>query len=303
METNTIGLSLEFIIHPGETLKELIEENNMSQEELAQRTNFSAKHISQVINGKKRITAQFAKSLEYVFGINTTFWLNLQAIYDREIIDYKERNDITSKEIEIAKKIEPILKYSNSLKLIDKYTNDIERVIIARNFCKITNLQNIEKVLKLQIAYKKNNKNVDEYMLYAWQRMCELIANKEELKNKYDKEVLLENIKKIKRVLNENNNKILIEKVKKYLEDSGIIFVLAKKFKGVEISGFIEKNNEKIILCMADRRKIDNDFWFVLFHELSHILNEDIEGNRLEYYLEYADKEQKADAMAFDFLK
>ena len=227
----------------------------------------------------------------------------MQAIYGREIIDYQEKNDITVKEIEISKQIEPILKYANSLKLIDKYTNDIERVIIARNFCKITNLQNIEKVLKLQIAYKNNNKNVDEYILYAWQRMCELIANKEELKNKYNKETLLKNIKKIKKVMNDNTKKESIEKVKKYLEDSGIIFVLAKTFKGVEISGFIERNNEKIILCMADRRKIDKEFWFVLFHELSHILNEDIEGNKLEYYLDYNNKEQKADAMARDLMK
>ena len=32
METNITGLSLEFIIHPGETIKELLEENNMSLE-------------------------------------------------------------------------------------------------------------------------------------------------------------------------------------------------------------------------------------------------------------------------------
>ena len=45
METNINELSIEFIIHPGETIKELLEENNMSQEELAERTSFSPKHI------------------------------------------------------------------------------------------------------------------------------------------------------------------------------------------------------------------------------------------------------------------
>ena len=77
----------EFIIHPGETIKELLEENNMSQEELAERTNFSPKYVSEVVNGKKRISANFAKGLEYVFGINTTFWLNLQSIYDKELLE------------------------------------------------------------------------------------------------------------------------------------------------------------------------------------------------------------------------
>ena len=61
--------------------------NNMSQEELAERTNFSPKYVSEVVNGKKRISANFAKGLEYVFGINTTFWLNLQSIYDKELLE------------------------------------------------------------------------------------------------------------------------------------------------------------------------------------------------------------------------
>lgn len=275
----------------------------MSQEELAQRTGFSAKHISQIINGKKRITAQFAKSLEYVFGIKTTFWLNLQAIYDMGIIEYQEKNEITNKEIEISKKIDPILKYATSLNLIDKYKNDIERVITARTFCQMTNLQNIEKILKLNVAYKNTNQNVDEYMLYAWQRVCELIANQKDGINNFNKDKLLKNIEKIKKIMNEDDKNIITKKLEKYLEESGIIFVVAKKFKGVTISGFIEKKNEKIILCMADRNKIDKNFWFILFHEISHILNEDADNNKLDYYLDYFNKEEKADEMALNLMK
>ena len=60
------GLFLEFIIHPGETIKEILEEKQMNQEELAIRTGYSPKHISEVVNGKKGISPSLAKSLEYV---------------------------------------------------------------------------------------------------------------------------------------------------------------------------------------------------------------------------------------------
>ena len=113
------GLSLDFIIHPGETVKEVLEQHSMLQEELAIRTGFTPKHISEVINGKKGISPKFAKALEYVFGVKFTFWLNLQAIYDKEIIEYQERNNIDKKEIEITKRIEPILEYAILLGLID----------------------------------------------------------------------------------------------------------------------------------------------------------------------------------------
>ena len=85
------GLSLDFIIHPGETIKEALEERQMNQEELAIRTGFSSKHINKVVNGKKGISPSFAKSLEYVFGMPTSFWINLQVIYDTEILEYKEQ--------------------------------------------------------------------------------------------------------------------------------------------------------------------------------------------------------------------
>lgn len=76
------GLSLDLIIHPGETIKELLEENGMTQDELATRTGYSAKHISEVLSGKKNISSKFVNSLEYVFNIPTEFWINLQSNYD-----------------------------------------------------------------------------------------------------------------------------------------------------------------------------------------------------------------------------
>ena len=58
MMENVNGLSLDLLIHPGETVKEVLEDKNMSQEELAIRTGYSAKHISEVVRGKKDISSE-----------------------------------------------------------------------------------------------------------------------------------------------------------------------------------------------------------------------------------------------------
>ena len=39
--------------YPGETIMELLKDKNMSQEELALRTGYSSKYISDIISGKK----------------------------------------------------------------------------------------------------------------------------------------------------------------------------------------------------------------------------------------------------------
>ena len=96
-EKNSLGLSRDYIIHPGETLAEVIEDRQMTQRELAIRTGMTEKHISTIIHGQKGISATFAKKLEYALGIETSFWMNLQDNYDRELSEFEELNKITNK--------------------------------------------------------------------------------------------------------------------------------------------------------------------------------------------------------------
>ena len=107
-EVKTIGLSRDFIIHPGETLAEVLEDREMTQKELAIRTGMSEKHISTVINGQKNISSSFAKKLEYALGIETEFWMNLQANYERELLDFEELNNISEQELEILKNLKEV---------------------------------------------------------------------------------------------------------------------------------------------------------------------------------------------------
>jgi len=77
----------EFIIHPGETLKEILEDRGMSQKELALRTGVTEAHVSSIVNCQKAISVSYAKKLEYALGIDAGFWINLQANYDKELDD------------------------------------------------------------------------------------------------------------------------------------------------------------------------------------------------------------------------
>lgn len=303
METKMNGLSLEFIIHPGETLKEILENNNMLQEELAQRTGFSAKHISEVVNGKKGISPKLAKSLEYVFGIPTTFWINLQGIYDKEIIEFEEKNNISKNEFEIAKEIRPVLEYAIKLKLIEKINNEVESVIVSRKLCGVQNLTYMEKILSSQVAYRTASKQkVNQHILYTWQKVCELLANRDENVNEYNRQLLIDNLQNIKQLMFEKNPNNMINNLKEVFNNCGITFELVKHFTGAPVQGFIKKKEKRIILCMTIRQSYADIFWFTLFHEIGHILNGDIEYNKIDYYIENETKENEADVFAKNIL-
>lgn len=75
----------ELIIHPGETLKEVLKNKKIALNELSIKTGYSVKYISKIIKGKKDISNKFASSLEYSTKIPSSFWINLQNIYNKEV--------------------------------------------------------------------------------------------------------------------------------------------------------------------------------------------------------------------------
>ena len=72
-------------IHPGEVLlKEFLEPMGITAYRLSKETAIPQTRISQILKGKRRITADTAIRFERFFGTTAKFWLNLQASYDVE---------------------------------------------------------------------------------------------------------------------------------------------------------------------------------------------------------------------------
>ena len=63
MAVKKTGISRNLIIHPGETIADVLEDRGITQAELSSRTGVSPAYISNVIAGKKGISANFAKVL------------------------------------------------------------------------------------------------------------------------------------------------------------------------------------------------------------------------------------------------
>lgn len=83
LNKSMLGESL--LIHPGESLQEILMNRNINESQLAALAGFSVKFISSVINGKKKISKRFAYKLESVLSIPFSFWLNLQKNYEKEV--------------------------------------------------------------------------------------------------------------------------------------------------------------------------------------------------------------------------
>ena len=72
-------------IHPGEFLADELDELGMSAAELARIIHVPANRISQIIAGKRNVTADTALRLGQYFGTGPRLWLNLQQSFELDL--------------------------------------------------------------------------------------------------------------------------------------------------------------------------------------------------------------------------
>src|SRR5712692_11451474 len=70
--------------HPGDTIREELDERGISAYKLAQGLGLQETAVSQILRGQRRITPRTALRLAEFFGTSAQFWLNLQSAYDLE---------------------------------------------------------------------------------------------------------------------------------------------------------------------------------------------------------------------------
>ncbi|MDR1396489.1 MAG: HigA family addiction module antidote protein [Desulfarculales bacterium] len=72
-------------IHPGEILTDELKALNMSATQLARAIRVPANRISQLLAGKRAVTADTAIRLGILLGTGPQFWLNLQSAYELDV--------------------------------------------------------------------------------------------------------------------------------------------------------------------------------------------------------------------------
>ena len=84
------------LIHPGEILSDELAELNIAAAELARAIQVPPNRITQIITGKRSISADTALRLGKWFGTGPRLWLNLQQSYELDLAS-RELKDTLNK--------------------------------------------------------------------------------------------------------------------------------------------------------------------------------------------------------------
>lgn len=299
MAEKTIGLSPDLIIHPGETLSDILKDRNITQTELAHRTGVSKAHVSKIINGEKDVSVSYAKKLEYALGIEANFWVNLQANYDCEKAEFEDKHSITEEEINIISQLKDFIDHIQRIGLIGRITDKSFLILELRRWLGISNLGDITK-LAFSGAFRVSDCiSINVYVLYAWVKLCQVHTSQIVIQEALNTQKLIDNIPRIKSLMLHHTSDIQ-GALQKIFASCGVSFSIEKNFTGAPVQGYIRKNSDGTLsLSMTIRGAFADIFWFTLFHEIGHIINKDFGSKSfIDYTASTNEMEEKANEFA-----
>ena len=258
--------------HPGYYVAEIIEDMGVTQAEFAVRMGTTSKTLSQLVNGQANISNDLAQKLSTMLGTSIEFWLNLQTAFDEKVIEINKAK-ATDEQAEIV----TVIDYSYFVKLANLPTARTVRE-------KIDNLCSYFRIADLRILRQNDflvnfrtgiatveDKNVINSR--AWLQTALNVAAGIETEP-FHADKLKAYIPEI-RAMTLQNPEVFLPRLREIFSDCGVAFVLLPYLKNSGINGAVKWiNQDRVVLAMNDRRLNADTFWFSLFHEIKHVLQQ-----------------------------
>ncbi|WP_430534482.1 HigA family addiction module antitoxin [Listeria rocourtiae] len=262
---------------PGETLREVINDHQMTQKELASRLDLTPKHVSNIINGEAQLTPETARKLEFVFDVDASFWNSLEKNYQ----EYKQNKVVEAnlqKQEEILNSF-PV-KELEQKKFIEKGSNASERVNYLLKFFGFVSFDALEAYIvndnNFAGAYRlavNNGQEVDNHALISWIRKGDIEAAKINT-GAFSKEIAESSIKDLRNLTKVVDPQIFIPQLQSLCANFGVAVVFVPEIKGSKVCGMTRwlSTPQKAVIQLSLRYKTNDVLWFTFFHELGHIL-------------------------------
>ncbi len=292
----------DYVTEPGAILQETIDGLGITQKEFAARTGYTTKHVNQLITGKARLTPDAAVRLERVTRVPARFWNNLETQYQ----DRKARllaNDTIEVDLVWLKTIptRELIKRS----AIPLPATPAETLEATLSFFGVASVAAWKAGWsKHQIAFRKSaGSGADDCTggIAAWVRLAELTAAKIDCET-YDAVRFKSALQQIRSLTMAEPAKFVPE-MRTLFAAAGVALALVPEIPGSRVSGAARWLTPfKAMIAINLRGKRNDKFWFTLFHEAGHLLND--RHDEVFVDVDYADdpREKAANQFARDLL-
>lgn len=304
---NAIIMDIKNYRTPGQLIEALLTERNWTQRLLAVILNVDETGINKLISGKRTIDAQMALALGEVFEVPAEHFLSLQQEYD-----LAQARIVVRPDAERATRARlfgdlPVPEMIKRGWLEADNIRDVQKVEASLvKFFGVTSINDIEI---LPHAAKKTHTfdDVTPAQL-AWVYRVKELAS-EMLVARYSPTAVRNAIPLLSNLLASPDE---IRKVPRILAEAGIKYVIVESLSSAKIDGVcFWLNDFSPVIGMSLRYDRIDNFWFVLRHELEHVIrlhgktammvDSELEGEKASISTNIADEERVANEAAINF--
>ncbi|HKX00429.1 MAG TPA: HigA family addiction module antitoxin [Bryobacteraceae bacterium] len=290
-----------WVMHPGAYIKEEMDERGWMQRDLAYILGVPEQAVNVILSGKRGISPDMARALGEAFDVPAEFFANLQKAYDLSRANAPDPGVAVRAQIQSQYPIREMIRRG--------WIEDGEAALLKEQLKRFFEVETADEIPYMSHAAKRSDYETREVspLQLAWLFRVRQIARSITVP-KFSEKALREALARITNLLISPED---AREVPRILMECGVRFILVERLPNAKIDGvcfWLDKDSPVIGMSVRYDR-IDN-FWFVLRHEIEHVLRkdgqsveivDDLDGERSTTASSLPEEERAANEAAADF--
>jgi HTH-type transcriptional regulator/antitoxin HigA len=254
------------VFPPGEFIREELEARGWTQGDLAQIMDRPLRLINELIAGKKQITPETARGLSKAFGDgDPLYWMNLDAAYRLRQLEPDEDESVDRRA-----KLYSLFPVRELMKR--KWIEPSKNLdVIEHRVCRFFRIKNLDEQPVFAHVAKAVQYDERTALQWAWLYRAKELAEGTH-SAPYSEGKLRDVLAKLRSLLMAPEE---IRQVPHILAEAGVRLVIVEFLPGAKIDGATFWLNDIPVIALSIRFDRVDNFWFVLRHEIEHVLNRD----------------------------
>lgn len=251
--------------HPGVYIREEMEARGWRQRDLAFVLGSTEQAMNLLLSGKRGVSADMAKALGKAFDVSPALFLNLQRAYDLAQAPEADPG--------IARRAALQSSYPLREMIRRKWIQDGDADELEAQMARFFEVANSNELPSLPHAARKTRYDETPPLQLAWLARVRQIARSMKRVKTYSAKALSEALPRLRALMKDPEQVRLVPEI---LAACGVRLVIVEALPGAKIDGaclWLDGKMPVIGLSLRHDR-IDN-FWFVLRHEIEHVLKGD----------------------------
>lgn len=275
------------IPHPGSFVRDELEARGWTQGDLAYVIDSSVPYVNKLLTGKIGITAKMAKALGKAFGVDPAYFTNLQTAYDL----WSEHEPDPA--VERRATIQSLVPVREMIKR--GWFLDASMELVEAQVTRLFETNSLEQFTAAGPAFAAFRSSYDDPLSgpqLAWLFRVRQVA-REMVLPPYSEAALRDAVSALRRLMASPED---IRHVPRILAECGVRYAVVEGLGDSEkIDGVCTwLDPERPIIGMSLRRDRIDNYWFVLRHEIEHVLRRDgIESTRVDVGLDEVEPDAK----------